>query len=45
MGRSYKDCGGTYDSAIHWDIVKDMRTDSRVLLDDRTVFEDGEFLL
>lgn len=45
VGRPYPACGGTYTSAIHWDIVKDMRQDSRVLLDGETVFENGKFTI
>ncbi len=42
LGRPYN---GAYDSAIHWDIVKDTRNNSTIYLDDAVVFEDGEFLL
>ena len=45
LGRPYKECGGTYDSAIHWDIVKDTRTESQVLLDGKCIFENGKFLI
>jgi len=45
VGRPYKDCGGTYDSAIHWDIVKDMRLESKVLLDGVPIFENGKFII
>ena len=45
LGRPYKECGGTYDSAIHWDIVKDTRKNSRILLDEKCIFENGKFLI
>jgi aminopeptidase len=45
MGRSYPACGGRNASAIHWDIVKDIRRDGRVLLDEVPVLENGKFLL
>lgn len=48
LGRSYKDKrgGGTNESAIHWDIVKDMRLPgSRVEVDGRVVLEDGKILV
>jgi aminopeptidase len=45
MGRSYPECGGKNLSAIHWDIVKDIRRDGTVYLDDRPVLKDGVFLL
>ena len=45
MGRSYPECGGKNTSAIHWDIVKDIRRDGTVFVDDRPVLRNGEFLL
>jgi len=45
LGRAYPECGGTNKSAIHWDIVKDTRRDSRLTLDGRNVFENGQFLV
>jgi aminopeptidase len=45
LGRAYSECGGTNQSAIHWDIVKDTRTDSQLSLDGRSVFENGQFLI
>src|SRR5271157_3428032 len=45
MGRSYPECGGKNNSAIHWDIVKDIRRDGTVFVDDRPVLRNGEFLL
>jgi aminopeptidase len=45
MGRSYPECGGRNASAIHWDIVKDIRRDGTVFVDDSPVLRNGEFLL
>jgi aminopeptidase len=45
MGRAYPECGGLNKSSIHWDIVKDTRTDSVLLLDSKKVFENGRFLI
>jgi aminopeptidase len=45
MGRSYPECGGKNTSAIHWDIVKDIRRDGTVFVDDRPVLKNGDFLL
>ncbi len=42
LGRPYD---GSYYSAIHWDIVKDTREESRVYLDDKLIFENGKFLI
>jgi aminopeptidase len=45
LGRAYPECGGTNDSVIHWDIVKDMRRQGVVYLDDQPVFWRGKFLI
>jgi aminopeptidase len=45
LGRAYPECGGTNQSALHWDIVKDLRTEGAVSLDGRLVFESGRFLI
>ncbi len=45
VGRSFPECGGTYNSAIHWDIVKDMRKEGLIYLDGKKVFENGRILL
>ena len=42
MGRPYD---GSYYSSIHWDIIKDTRTESKIYVDDRLVFENGKFLV
>jgi aminopeptidase len=45
MGRAYPECGGTNKSSIHWDIVKDTRTEGAIFMDGGKVFENGRFLL
>jgi aminopeptidase len=45
LGRAYKECGGVNQSALHWDIVKDLRQAGAIYLDDRKVFENGRFLV
>jgi aminopeptidase len=45
LGRAYPECGGTNQSAIHWDIVKDIRQEGAVYVDGKVVLEGGEFLL
>jgi len=45
LGRAYKECGGVNESALHWDIVKDLRNEGAILLDGKKVFENGEFLI
>jgi aminopeptidase len=45
LGRSYAECGGTNHSALHWDIVKDLRTTGTLSLDGEPVFEGGRYLV
>lgn len=44
MGRAYPQTGGTNQSAIHWDIVKDMREEGQIFLDGKKIYERGIFL-
>src|SRR6478672_7350719 len=41
LGFGFADLGGTNESAIHWDLVKDLRSGGRIELDGRTVQENG----
>jgi aminopeptidase len=45
LGRSYTFIGGKNESAIHWDIVKDLRTSGRIYADGRLVQEAGNWLM
>jgi aminopeptidase len=45
VGNSYSFTGGTNRSAIHWDIVKDLRHGGRLYADGRLVQEDGKWQL
>ena len=45
LGRAYPENGGTNKSAIHWDIVKDMREDGEVYLDGKLIFQKGKILV
>jgi aminopeptidase len=44
LGRAYKECGGYNQSALHWDIVKDLRQQGQIILDGKVVLENGKFL-
>jgi aminopeptidase len=44
LGRSYTFIGGTNESSIHWDIVKDLRSGGRLFADGRLVQEGGRWL-
>ena len=43
LGRSYAVTGGVNESAIHWDMVKDLRSGGRLYLDGELVQENGEW--
>ena len=45
LGTGFPHLGGTNESAIHWDIVKDLREGGRILLDGELVQEDGRWLI
>ena len=45
LGNSYTFTGGTNKSAVHWDIVKDLRTEGRIHVDGRLVQENGRGLI
>ena len=45
LGRAYPGTGGTNKSAIHWDIVKDLRQQGQVYLDGKLIFENGNMLI
>lgn len=45
LGRAYKENKGVNQSALHWDIVKDLREEGQIYLDGEKVFESGEFLV
>ena len=45
LGNGIHDIGGTNVSALHWDIVKDLRPGGRIELDGELVQEDGRWLI
>jgi len=44
LGASYPETGGKNDSALHWDIVCDLRHGGEVYADGELVYRDGHFL-
>ncbi len=44
LGSAYSECGGTNDSALHCDLVLDLREGGLVYADDELVYRDGTFL-
>ena len=45
LGRAYPQVGGTNQSAIHWDIVKDMRQEGEIYMDGKLIYQKGKVLL
>jgi len=44
LGKSYPETGGQNTSALHWDLVTDLRVGSEVYADGEVVYRDGRFL-
>jgi aminopeptidase len=45
LGRAYPGTGGKNHSAIHWDIIKDLREEGEVYLDGKLIVDRGKILL
>ena len=45
LGRSYPETGGTNESAVHWDMICDLRSGGRVTADGSPVVEAGRLVL
>lgn len=43
VGRSYKDAGGKNESAIHWDMIKDLRHGGAIHVDGKLIQKGGKF--
>jgi aminopeptidase len=44
LGHAYEECGGTNRSALHWDLVCDLREGGEVYADGALVYRDGRFV-
>jgi len=44
LGRSYPETGGLNESAVHWDLICDLREGGRLSADGEVIQEDGEFV-
>lgn len=44
LGSSYPETGGVNKSAIHWDILKDMKKDGEIYADDTLFHKNGKFI-
>lgn len=45
IGKSIPGTGGVNESAVHWDMVCDLRQDSRIYADDELLYENGDFVV
>ncbi|HCP33234.1 MAG: aminopeptidase [SAR324 cluster bacterium] len=45
LGRAYSQCGGINQSAFHWDLIKDLREEGELFLDEKVVMHHGEFVI
>lgn len=44
IGSSYPETGGKNESAVHWDMIKDMRDGGQIFVDDELIYENGLFI-
>ncbi len=45
IGSSYEETGGKNKSALHWDLIKDMRDGGQVLADGKLIYKDGKHII
>ncbi len=45
LGAGYPETGSKNHSAIHWDMICDMRKDSEILVDGELLYKDGKFMI
>lgn len=45
VGQGYPQSGSINTSAVHWDLICDMRDDSEILVDDELFYQNGNFLV
>lgn len=45
IGQSYKQCGGENESAIHWDMITDMKASGQIFADNELIYEKGKFIV
>jgi len=44
LGNSYPESGGLNKSAVHWDLLKDMKKDGEIYADGKLLYKNGNFL-
>jgi aminopeptidase len=45
MGMAYEEGGGKNKSALHWDMIKDLRRDGEILIDGKVIEKNGKLLV
>jgi len=45
LGASYPETGGLNQSAVHWDMICDMRSGGKVIVDGQLLYENGRFVI
>lgn len=45
LGRAYPECKGKNKSAIHWDMIKDLRKGGKLIIDGKVIQKNGKFLI
>ena len=45
VGQAYLQNNGQNQSAIHWDMITDMKENSRIIADGKTIYENGHFII
>ncbi|MBS3163382.1 aminopeptidase, partial [Candidatus Woesearchaeota archaeon] len=45
FGMAYKEGGDPNKSAIHWDIVKDLRKNGKIIADGKVIQKNGKWLI
>ena len=45
FGMAYKECGEPNKSALHWDIVKDLKKNGQIIADGKVIQKNGKFLI
>jgi aminopeptidase len=45
LGTSFPESGGLNESAIHWDILKDMKKDGEIYADGKLFYKNGKFVI
>ncbi len=45
LGHAYEECGGKNKSDLHWDLIKDLKKQGEIFVDEKMVFRKGKFLI